>query len=716
VNSGPQEPGKQALPALREDIRLLRSRPSAGGAPAWTLLDPVAHAYFQIDIEAFQLIECWRNSRTADDLVLAVELRHGRKPDLESVQELIRFVQTHRLIDDPAGGWRGIAAARMRETHSPAKTLLHNYLFFKLPLVRPRKLLIATLPTVRLLASWPMLMLVACIGVTGAYLTSRRWDEFVGTFSDFWTPAGAAALGAALLLLKLCHELGHAYVATAKGCHVTSMGIAVMLGAPMPYTDVTDAWKLERRGDRMGIDLAGVAVELCIAALALFLWAFLPDGPARATAFLFATAALAMSIGVNLNPFMRFDGYFVLADMLNLPNLQPRAFALAKWRLRRLLFGVADSPPDSIDGRLRTGVIAYGFGVWLYRLVAFTGIALVVYHMFFKALGLLLFLIEIAVFIGLPMWRELGWWWRERRRIAATGRTLVTAAACAVLIGLAVVPWSGVVSVPAVIEPESYARVFPRAAGDVAAIHVRAGDEVKAGDALVELRQPRLAREAEIVRLRRMLLLERLDRRVADRKELGQTPQLEQELAALDEKTAALAREMDSLMVRAPVSGVVRELNLALTVGRSVGRDEEIAIVVSGRRIVARGYVQQDDLWRVAEGRTGKFMPDDASLDPIAVALRSASPIGAQTIEIPMLASVHGGAVETWPVGKNGELKPLKASHLVEFDIGADGRASGAALPGQVLRGTARIEGQAESLAAVAWRRILRVLVQESRF
>ncbi len=710
MNALTQEPGQQPLPVLREDIRLTKSRPAVTGAPQWLLFDPLSHAYFHIDIEAFQLLDCWRGAATVDELAERAEARHGRRPDIVEIQHLIRFLQQNRLTDEPAGGWRGAVASRASARHSPLKTILHNYLFFKLPLARPRRLLVACLPAARLLASWPALVLIAACGAIGGYLASRRWDEFVGTFSEFWTPSGAVALGVALLVLKLLHELGHAFVATAKGAHVSSMGVAFMLGAPMPYTDVTDSWKLERRSSRMMIDLAGVAVELCVAALALFLWAFLPDGPLRATAFLFATAAFALTLTVNLNPFMRFDGYFVLADALNVPNLQPRAFALAKWRLRRLLFGIPDPAPDVIDGGLRTFVIAYGFAVWIYRLVAFTAIALVVYHMFFKALGLALFLVEIIVFIALPIWRELVWWWRERRRIAATGRTAATLAACAGLVALVIVPWSSVVSVPAVVEPQVHARVFPKTAGEIAAIHVRMGDMIAAGAPLVVLSQPRLQHEAELVRLRRALLQDRLDRRVSDRKDLAQTPQIEQEIAALDEKAAALARDMENLIVRAPVSGVVRELNPTLHVGRSIGRDEEIAIVVSGSGLAARGYAAQEDLWRIGGGRKGAFIPDDASVRPLPVTLRSISPVGAQSIEIPALSSVHGGGVETWPAGKNGELKPLKASHLVEFEV--DG---GAASPEQTLRGVARIEAAPESLAAVAWRRLLRVLVQESR-
>jgi putative peptide zinc metalloprotease protein len=710
VSAPAQERCQQRLPILREDVRLTRSRPGVTGAPQWLLFDPLAHAYFQIDIEAFQLLECWRDATTVDELILLAVARNGRRPDLPEVQRMMRFLQQHRLTEEPAGGWRAVASARAGAKESPFKTLLHNYLFFKLPLVRPRRMLLPCLPAARLLGSWPILLLIAAFGGAGAYLVLRRWDEFVGTFSDFWSPSGAVALAAALLVLKLFHELGHAVVATAKGAHVSSMGIAVMVGTPMPYTDVTDSWRLERRSSRMMIDLAGVAVELCIAALALFLWAFLPDGPMRATAFLFATAALAMSVAVNLNPFMRFDGYFVLADALNLPNLQPRAFALSKWRLRRLLFGISDPAPDSIEGGLRSAVIAYGFAVWIYRLVAFAGIALLVYHMFFKALGVALFLVEIIVFIGLPIWRELVWWWRERRRIAVTGRTMATFAACMALICVVVVPWSSTVTVPAVIEPQAYARVFPKTPGEITAIHVRVGDAVAAGDRLIELSQPRLHRELELTRLRRALLQDRLDRRVSDRKDLAQTPQIEQEITALDERAAALARDMENLIVRAPASGVVRELNPALHAGRSVGRDEEIAIVVSGRRVAARGYAAQDDLWRIGDGRKGAFVPDDASMRPLPVTLRSFSAVGAQSIEIPALASVHGGGVETWPAGKSGELRPLKANHLVEFEVD-----SGTPLPAQTMRGVARIEAAPESFAAVAWRRLLRVLVQESR-
>ena len=715
MNALPRSPEEMPLPSLREDIRLLPARSDAYGASQWTVFDPLAHAYFQIDLEAFQLLSCWFGTRTVGELMQRVEARHGRKPLVGEIEAVIRFVGMHRLIAEATGGWRGLAETQARQKESPWRSLLHNYLFFKLPLVRPDSFLKATLPMARLLVSWPVLLLISVLSLTGLFLVSRRWGVFIGTFNDFWTPAGATFFAAVLLVLKLFHELGHAYVATAKGCHVQSMGIAVMLGTPMPYTDVTDSWKLTKRSDRMAIDLAGVSVELAIAGLATLAWVFLPDGPLRAVAFVFATTGWVMSLGVNLNPFMRFDGYFVLADLLKVPNLQPRSFALAKWFLRRMLFGVKDAPPDTLDGSLRNIVIAYGFAVWIYRLVVFTGIALAVYTLFFKILGIFLFLIEIMVFIVLPIYRELKHWWSERRRFAATLRTLLTGSVAAGLLALGIIPWSSSVNIPGALEPQEFARVFPKAAGEIKAIHIHVGDVVAAGAVLAEIDQPRIRKDLRLVEAKLGLLRDRLNRRVVDRKDLAITPQLEQEREALLIKQETLKRELENLIIRSPVAGVVREVNPLLHPGRSIARDEELAIIVANTALVVRGYVGQHDIWRLKTGGTGVFVPEGIEASALPVILRDISPVGAQSIEIPILASVHGGKVETWPQGKAGELAPVNASHLTHFDITASiSKPAPAVQPLQVQRGMVRLEALPESFAARALRHILNVLVQES--
>src|SRR5690606_32070695 len=144
---------------------------------------------------------------------------------------------------------------------------------------------------------------------------------------------------------------------------------------------------------------------------------FLPDGIFKSAAFILATTSWVLSLVINLNPFMRFDGYYILSDLLGVKNLQQRSFALGKWKLRETLFRLNLPPPEVLDKSLISKLVIYAWGVWIYRFFLFLGIALLVYHFFFKVLGIILFIVEILWFIVLPIAKELSWWWDLRKKI-----------------------------------------------------------------------------------------------------------------------------------------------------------------------------------------------------------------------------------------------------------------------------------------------------------
>jgi putative peptide zinc metalloprotease protein len=199
------------------------------------------------------------------------------------------------------------------------------------------------------------------------------------------------------------HEMAHALTAKHLGCRVTSMGVALLVLFPVLYTDTTDAWRLHHRRERLAIVLAGIRMELHLALLATFLWSFLADGPLRSAAFFIATTSWLTSLAINLSPFMRFDGYYALADWLGAANLQPRAFALGRWRLREALFGLNEPPPEQLSRSREHIFILYGWATWIYRLMLFLGIALLIYYFAFKLLGIALFAVEIIWFVLLPV-------------------------------------------------------------------------------------------------------------------------------------------------------------------------------------------------------------------------------------------------------------------------------------------------------------------------
>lgn len=284
------------LPELRQELRL-SDGPAGEGARTWIVYDPVRHRYFQISRHAFELLSHWR-SVDVEAFQHDVQSELGRPVDRREVDELARFVLANNLTVEPPGGDARALARQVKGTRgTPLQRLLHGYLFFRLPLFNPERFLTATLPIIRPLFTRAAAVLVALAGVSGLYLASRQWEAFVTSFVDLISLEGAALYLATLALVKALHELGHAFAAARAGVRVHMMGIAFMLMTPMLYTDVSDAWRLRSRRDKLAIDAAGIIVELALAAFALLLWAFLPDGPMRSAAFMVATTGLVMGLG-----------------------------------------------------------------------------------------------------------------------------------------------------------------------------------------------------------------------------------------------------------------------------------------------------------------------------------------------------------------------------------------------------------------------------------
>ena len=389
-----QVPKERKLPPLRKNLQFLRGAPTSEGVPTWTVVDPVRNKYFQIEWNVYQLLQRWPCGTIEK---LAEEIAHNTtsRIGMEDVEDLVKFLYANNLTEQSAGGETKDYVQQEAARHQVWwQWLLHHYLFIKLPLVHPHQFLHATLPLVAPFYTAAAAWLFGTIGVVGLFLVGRQWDTFVSTFLHFFNWRGAVMYGAVLCLVKVVHELGHAYTATRFGCRVPTIGVAFMVMMPVLYSDVSDSYRLSSKRKRLAIAAAGVVAELGLTAIATVLWAFLPDGTLRSMALVVATSSWIMSLTVNLNPLMRFDGYYLLADGLGLPNLQDRACAFGQWKLRELLFGAGSPQPESVGLSTRRIMIAYAWAMWVYRLVLFTCIAVMVYHHFFKALGIVLFLVR----------------------------------------------------------------------------------------------------------------------------------------------------------------------------------------------------------------------------------------------------------------------------------------------------------------------------------
>lgn len=697
-----------ALPPLREDLQLIAGKKNSAGEQTWRLYDPLQHRFIEADSTTVEILSLWRTVADAKALRDELATSHGVSISLEAIDDLIKFARANQLTSpDAPGDWRKIAERARKSQKGLFHQLLHNYLFFRIPLVHPQRFLVATLAYVEPLFSRRVHLAIALLGLIGLYLVSRQWDQFINTFQHFFTLEGAFWVACTLFIVKALHELGHAYTAIRLGCEVPSAGLAFMLMTPMLYTDVTDAWRLPLRRQRMQIDFAGVAVELMIACICAFLWPFFPEGKFKSLAFLLATSSILMSLAVNLSPFMRFDGYYILADMLGVPNLQSRAFELARWKLREVLFGLDDVCPEEMPRRRIIGLIIYAVAVWIYRFSLYLGIALVVYSYFFKALGILLFVVEILVFLVGPFFSEAKIWWQMKSRILSRRQWLIPATALGALACAAVVPWSTRIDIPVIVEPSALARVYPPKAAKIASIHAFPGDTVRSGTILLKLTSDALEYDIKSTRMELEKTRAQLARLVADGDDRQNLGVLSRELLSHQTKLDGLRREAQELVIRAPIGGRIVELNPNLTPGRTMSLHEPVAVIADETHYEARGFVAERDLDRLKPDDAAQVIPESLVRSKLAAKVRTVALKGASVIDIPELISTNGGLIAV-KTDKDRQATPVSSVYAVTFDVDAV-----LAKPDARFRGVAHVRGKPQSFAFRMWRQIATVLIRE---
>jgi putative peptide zinc metalloprotease protein len=690
------DPAALQLPTLREELRIEPGAPLVNGAPSWTLFDPVRHAFFQLGRIEFHIFTRWAN-RSFDGLTedLAGEGMEPAEVDA-AVARVVDFSLTNQLTLAPMGDavatFNGI---REQQRRAWWKLALDHYLYVRVPLVRPAAFLERTQVRVEAFDAPQALWAFAGLALLGLFLVSRQWDAFIASFQYFFSWQGVIAYGLGLSVVKIAHELGHAYTATLYGCRVPSMGVSFLVMFPVLYTDTTGAWRLTSRRKRLAIDCAGVAVELMIASIATLFWVMLPDGTLRSTVFVLATSSWVMSLGVNLNPFMRFDGYYVLGDLLGVPNLQPRAFALGRWRLRELLFDLGDAPPEDVPQRLRRGMIVYAWITWAYRLVLFLGIAFLVYHMFFKALGIILFAVEMAVFVIRPFWNEFKVWGDRREDIMHTRRGRLWPFLLVAIGVLLLLPLDRHVNAPAILTPLDAA---PLVAGDparIAAVLAKPGQRVKAGDILFELTAPELAARRAQQNARIAELDTQLARAPSDARDLANRGILEGQLATEQAAVQGIGLQEERLILRAPVDGVVVDLMPDMHVGRWLGGNEALARVVTPGRYDIQAYVGEDDIGRITPDAAATFVPNDPIKRSHRAKAVERSGSALQFLDQPMLASTNGGAIAV-NEDREKHLKPRAALYRVRLLAEVDATPSRAVI--QPVAGQVSIEAPGESV------------------
>lgn len=696
------------LPELREELTLHPGPSGGDGAPTWSLQDPVRNLFFRIDWATFEILARWHLGDPVE-IARTIEMETTLTIEPADVFNVLRFLTDNELlrIADAAGSQRYAAIARRRRLGT-ARWLLHHYLFFRLPLIRPDRLLDRMIPYVDPLFSLRFFKLTLVALAIGLIEVGRQWEGFSATLVDTFTWQGLAGYGCALVFVKTLHEFGHALTAKRFGCRVPVMGVAFLVMWPMAYTDVNETWKLPDRNKRLAVSGAGIATELAMAAWATLAWALLPDGALRGAMFLLCTTTWISTLAINASPFMRFDGYFLLCDWLDMPNLHQRAFTLARWKLREVLFRLGDPPPEYLPDTRRRGLIAFALITWLYRVVVFVGIAVVVYEFFIKLLGIVLFAIEIWWFLVMPAWSELKVWWQRRTDLRQAPRTRRTALIAGGLLAFTVIPWSVTVEGQGMLRPsQSFAVVTP-ANSRVTALPKAHGAGVAESEIVLALESPELQVKARLLQARMESVRFQVAASSLDQSLRSRRLVFDEELTGLMAQEAVVQQEIARLTPKAPFAGIVLDIPPDLAPGQWISRSTQIATIIDPIAWRVECFLPETEIGRVSVGNRARFIPETPGLTGYWLEVDRVDDDANRSLPEPMLAIQHGGQILARE--KNRALVPDRALYRVGMKV------RGAEALTQSLRGKVIILAEPRTLAGDFLQRLAGLLIREAGF
>lgn len=627
------------------------------GTVWYVLTDTATGRHHRFNESAQALIGLMDGERTAGEIWQHASETHGDGAPTqdETLQLLGQLHAANLLLGDLPPDTAELFRRHEHEHRRQWRARLLNPLSLRFPLFDPDRFLEHALPFVRpIFGRVGAALWLAAVGV-GVLLALKHLPGVVAHASErALAPANLLLLWLLYPVVKLLHEFGHAFAVKVRGGAVHEMGMLLLVLTPTPYVDASAATAFSDKRDRMLVSAAGVAVELLLAALALFVWVLAQPGWLRDGALDVMLIGGLSTLLFNGNPLMRFDGYHVLADAIGIPGLAARSARYYGFLAQRYLFGVADAPsPVTAPGEHRWFAF-YGLASFVYRMAIALVIVLFLSSRYF-VIGAALAVWAVATQIVYPLIKALRFvahspaLQRTRRRAVLASLGVLAALAVA-LVG---VPLPLSTRADGVLWLPEQAQVRARADGFVTELLAADGAPVKPGDALVRVSDPDFELQLQALEAERRELETRYY--ALRETDLVQSEVAREELRAADGRLARMREQQADQVLRAQAAGtfvVPAAVNLP---DRFVKQGEVIAYVVDWHTVTARVVVRQSDIGLIRRAsRAIVVKPVDAPGERVAAQL--AGQIGGAIERLPSraLGTMGGGRIEVDPHDDKG--------------------------------------------------------------
>jgi len=657
------------IPALRQDLKIYPGNYDFDGAPTWMVYDPLSDNYFKIGWFEFECINRFERAQNALELVEIVNTETALTIDMDDVNDLVMFLLNAGLLMANSAQVREILEdGRVDKQTSLLHTLFLKYIFLKVPLFKPQKFLEKTFPFVRFMFTRSFFMGILGLLAFGIFLTVQQWDDFLNTLTAFFSLENIILVMISTIIIKTVHELGHAYMAHKYKVPVTTMGAIFIVFYPILYTETTNAWRIYDRKKRLNIAAAGIMAEMALASMALIVWHISPPGLIQNTAYFIAFISLFLSIFINSNPLMRFDGYYLLSDLLGIDNLQPRAVQFFRWKRRNLSLGTDTEAPEDLPAKKEKFFVLFGTAQTIYMCFLYSGIAFTVYYFVFKPLGFLMALTLLFVFLGMPIIREILYYISERETIVKNKTPKIILGVLTAIIILSFLPLSNTVKVPAVMHYKNYNAFYASNTARVEKIHVINAQFVQKGDMLISLSSEELEQEIKQTQLNLNLYKKVKERQQASRELSVRNVEIDQIIRELETQLSGLNEEQAKLSIKAPFDGKIKDISPTIHLNRWVNKDTLLMRLVNEDTLQVTAYINSEKIGRVEKPASGRFKSDTSLFGSQNLTLSEISSADTKNVIHQELTSIFGGPI---PAEKdsNGFAKSKTPLYTLKFSV-----------------------------------------------
>ncbi len=618
------------------------------GAPCYLIEDEFNSRFYRVGIPEYQLISLLDGSTTLAQAVSKSAAQMGDQAiNEQDAITICKWMIDSGLASTDASRTSGRLLESFEKADRKKRKAQINPVTPKFSLFNPDAFLTSLNMILGWLFSFPMFLLWCGVVATAIYHVSANWDQMTsGTM--FFARDNWVWLGLTWMLLKIVHETAHGLSCKRFGGDVRQCGIVMIVMVPLPFVDVTSSWRFPSKWQRIFVAAAGMYVEIFLAAIAAIVWSFTDSGIVRQHAFNFMLAGSLTTLMFNANPLMRFDGYYMLSDWLEMPNLGTHGQQWIKWVGKKFYLGLDQKQPTWPEGRGWI-VAVYAILSLFWKVLICAGLAIAAEALFFGA-GIALAIIAIAMWVIWPIGKLLKMVFIGEETQQRPGRIrfcLLTAT-----LGISMwsvftqVPWFARVEAAAVVDYQVSHDVRSPVSGFLERIYVHSGQLVKQGELLARLENREL--DVDVEKLQIELVVNDLRiRQLREREEMATLDVETKNREAIETRLNVRLEQQANLDVRASSDGIVVAEDLESQVGTYLAPGHKICTIESEANKEIHAMIGQHDVelfqQRVGQdidvhiwGMGGREFP---------AKLKDVNPRGRLDLPHPSFAATAGGAL-----------------------------------------------------------------------